>query len=262
MRWRALALYMDSQAEFLARTSQDAKKLISRVKSSSMSDLCDANYESIRAAAKVISQGKERECRETAMTFYAEADDLFDDLIGLTYEEIHDSMSSFGSLFTYFESSMGDVQHLIKDFSEISRLFTTMEPDTIHQLRMRALHLTEVLKVLTSLQHVIDASSEIDSLMSVSKYKEAAECMMRARFVIQQPDFNNFDALDGFKKVLAELFDSTFDRMYVILDRFVTFKLDHFIACVAPPTPITNSVFQGNILLHRVLDCCPPVKAL
>jgi hypothetical protein len=157
---------------------------------------------------------------------------------------------------------MGDVQHLIKDFSEISRLFTTMEPDTIHQLRMRALHLTEVLKVLTSLQHVIDASSEIDSLMSVSKYKEAAECMMRARFVIQQPDFNNFDALDGFKKVLAELFDSTFDRMYVILDRFVTFELDHFIACVAPPTPINTSIFQGNILLHRVLDCCPLIKAL
>jgi len=110
---------------------------------------------------------------------------------------------------------------------------------------MRALHLTEVLKVLTSLQHVIDASSEIDSLMSVSKYKEAAECMMRARFVIQQPDFNNFDALTGFKKFLQNYLISTFDRMYVILDRFVTFKLDHFIACVAPPTPITNSVFQG-----------------
>ena len=212
---------MDSQAEFLAKTSQDAKKLITRVKSSPMSDLCDPNYESIRAAAKVISQGKERECRETAMTFYAEADDLFDDLIGLTYEEIHESMSTFGSLFTYFENSMGNVQSLMKDFSEISRLFTTMEPDTIHQLRMRALHLTEVLKVLTSLQHVLDASSEIDSLMSSSKYKEAAECMMRARYVIQQPDFNNFDALDGFKKVLGELYDSTFEKMYIILDRYL-----------------------------------------
>jgi hypothetical protein len=184
-----------------------------------MSDLCDPTYESIRAAAKVMSQGKEREYRETAMTFYAEADDLFDDLIDLTYEEIHESMSTFGSLFSYFENSIGDVQHLIKDFSEISRLFTTMEPDTIHQLRMRALHLTEVLKVLTSLQHVLDASSEIDNHMSVFKYKEAAECMMRARFVIQQPDFNNFDALDGFKKVLAELYDSTFEKMYNLLDR-------------------------------------------
>ena len=219
----SFAFIMDGQAEFLAKTSLDSKKLIARVKSSTMSDLCNPNYESIRAAAKVISQGKERECREAAMTFYSESDDLFDDLIGLTYEEIHESMSTFGSLFTYFESAMDNVQNLNKDFSEISRLFTTMEPDTIHQLRMRALHLTEVLKVLTSLQHVLDASSEIDSLMSVFKYKEAAECMMRARFVIQQPDFNNFDALDGFKKVLAELYDSTFEKMYIILDRCAVF---------------------------------------
>ncbi len=243
---------MDSQAEFLAKTSRDAKKLITRVKNSSMSDLCDPNYESIRAAAKAISQGKEREFRETAMTFYAEADDLFDDLIGLTYEEIHESMSTFGSLFTYFENSTGNVQSLIKDFSEISRLFTTMEPDTIHQLRMRALHLTEVLKVLTSLQHVLDASAEIDSLMSSSKYKEAAECMMRARFVIQQPDFNNFDALDGFKKVLGELYDSTFEKMYIVLDRSSLAIL--MLYCFLSHTLIC--ILQGDILLFGVYFCC------
>jgi hypothetical protein len=248
---------MDSQAEFLAKTSLDSKKLIARVERSAMSDLCDPNYESIRAAAKVISQGKERECREAAMAFYSEADDLFDDLIGLTYEEIHESMSTFGSLFTYFESAMDNVQNLNKDFSEISRLFTTMEPDTIHQLRMRALHLTEVLKVLTSLQHVLDASSEIDSLMSVSKYKEAAECMMRARFVIQQPDFNNFDALDGFKKVLAELYDSTFEKMYIILDRFAIF---HLVLCIRP-SPL-NDPSQGDLFMFGVRFHCAFVQVL
>jgi hypothetical protein len=216
---------MDSQAEFLAKTSQDAQQLISRVKRSSMSDLCDPNFDSIRAAAKVISLGKERECRDAAMSFYAQSDDLFDDLISLTYEEIHDSMSTFGSLFSYFENSMGNVQSLIKDFSEISRLFATIEPATIHQLRMRSMHLSEVLKVLTALQHVLDASSEIDNLMAASKFKEAAECMMRARFVLQQPDFNDFDALDGYRKALAELYDCTFQNMYSILDRFASFQL-------------------------------------